>query len=70
MDSLVKVYIPTLVKLLGDGNFKVALISLKIIEELLVMPGMSLELIVPHLAERLSDNKIALRQNISKLIRS
>lgn len=27
-------------------------------------------MIVPHLAERLSDNKIALRQNISKLIRS
>ena len=50
MDSLIKVYIPTLVKLLGDGNFKVALISLKIIEELLLMPGISLELIVPHLA--------------------
>jgi hypothetical protein len=32
MDTLIKVYIPTLVKLMGDGNFKVALISLKIIE--------------------------------------
>jgi len=38
---LTKVYISTLVKLLGDGNFKVALISLKIIEELLKMPGIS-----------------------------
>lgn len=70
IDSLTKVYIPTLVKLLGDGNFKVALISLKIIEELLKMPGIGLEMIVPHLVERLSDNKIALRQNISKLIRN
>ncbi len=42
MESLTKIYIPTLVKLLGDGNFKVALISLKIIEELLSMPGMNL----------------------------
>jgi hypothetical protein len=42
MESLTKIYIPTLVKLLGDGNFKVALISLKIIEDLLVMPGMNL----------------------------
>lgn len=42
IESLTKVYIPTLVKLLGDGNFKVALISLKIIEELLKMPGIGL----------------------------
>jgi hypothetical protein len=50
LDSVTKIYIPTLVKLLGDGNFKVALISLKIIEGLLIMPGISLEMIVPHLA--------------------
>lgn len=34
------------------------------------MPGISLDIIVPHLVERLSDNKIALRQNISKMIRN
>ncbi len=50
MESISKVYIPTLVRLLGDGNFKVALISLKIIEELLIMPGINLDQIVPHLA--------------------
>jgi hypothetical protein len=48
----------------------VALIALKILEEILLMPGINVDLIAPHLIEKLSDNKIALRQNISKLIRS
>ena len=65
-----KTYIPILIKLLGDTNFKVALISLKIIEEIILIPKIGLDNILPHLMEKLSDNKIALRQNISKLIRS
>ena len=32
MESLTKTYVPILVKLLGDSNFKVALISLKILD--------------------------------------
>ena len=48
---------------------KNCMISLKIIEELLKMPGIGCNYLFPHLVERLSDNKIALRQNISKLIR-
>jgi len=34
------------------------------------MPNINMEQIVPSLTERLSDNKIALRQNISKLIKT
>ena len=32
LDFLMKNLVPLLIKLLGDGNFKVALVSLKIIE--------------------------------------
>ena len=65
-----KTYVPILIKLLADVNFKVALISLKILEEILLFPNSNIEQIAPHLIEKLADNKIALRQNISKLIRS
>lgn len=70
LDSLSKTFMPTLVKLLTDPNFKVALISLKIIEEILQFPSTNLTGLVPHLVDKLSDSKIALRQNMSKLIRS
>jgi hypothetical protein len=70
METLMKTYVPILIKLLADVNFKVALISLKILEEILLFPNSNIEQIAPHLIEKLADNKIALRQNISKLIRS
>jgi hypothetical protein len=70
METLMKTYVPILIKLLADVNFKVALISLKILEEILLFPNTNIEQIAPHLIEKLADNKIALRQNISKLIRS
>jgi hypothetical protein len=37
---------------------------------MLRLPQLSLELIVPQIIDKLSDNKVALRQNISKLIKS
>lgn len=40
---------PILIKLLADANFKVALIALKILEEILLMPGINIDLIAPHL---------------------
>lgn len=65
-----KTLLPILIRLLGDANFKVALIALKVLEEILRIPEISLEVLVPQVVERLSDNKVALRQNISKLIKS
>jgi hypothetical protein len=59
-----------LIKLLGDANFKVALVSLKILEDILHTPNIALEHLVPQLVEKLNDNKVALRQNISKLIKN
>lgn len=70
LDSMSKTFMPVLVKLLTDSNFKVALISLKIIEEVLHFPSTNLISLIPQLVDKLSDSKIALRQNISKLIRS
>jgi len=65
-----KTFVPMLIKLLGDANFKVALVSLKILEDILHIPQIVLEQLVPQLVEKLNDNKVALRQNISKLIRN
>lgn len=65
-----KYFVPTLIKMLGDSNFKVALIALKILQEILHVPNVNIELIVPQIVQKLADNKVALRQNISKLIRS
>lgn len=59
-----------MLRLLGDGNFKVALGGLKLIEEVLHNPQVALEAIAPQLVERLGDNKVTLRQNIAKLVRS
>jgi hypothetical protein len=65
-----KNFVPILVKLLADANFKIALISLKIIEDILKLPLVHLESIVPQVIDKLNDNKVGLRQNVSKLIRS
>lgn len=67
---LMKGLLPTLVRLLGDANFKVALVALKVVEELMKAPAVSLEVIIPQIVERISDSKVALRQNIAKLVRS
>lgn len=61
--------VPILTKLLGDQNFKIAFISLKVIEEILKLPEINIDPIVPQILDKLNDNKIALRQNVSKLIR-
>ena len=65
-----KYFVPMLIKLLGDTNFKVALVALKILEDILHTPNIILEQIVPQLVDKLNDNKVALRQNISKLIKN
>lgn len=65
-----KNFTPILIKLLGDPNFKIALISLKIIEEILKITNVKLQVLVPQIVDKLSDGKIALRQNVSKLIRN
>ena len=49
METLMKTYVPILIKLLADVNFKVALISLKILEEILLFPNINIEQIAPHL---------------------
>ena len=58
-----------LIKLLGDMNFKVAMTALKLIEEILRTPGLMIDNVVPQIVDKLGDNKVALRQNISKLIK-
>ena len=70
VESLMKIFVPILIKLLADPNFKIAFISLKIIEEILKIPKIKLDVIVPQVLEKLNDSKIALRQNVSKLIRN
>ena len=65
-----KAFVPILIKLLTDTNFKVALVALKILEEILHTPGINVEQLVPQIVEKLNDNKVALRQNISKLIKN
>jgi hypothetical protein len=65
-----KSILPILIKLLGDVNFKIALIALKILEDILRIADISLDVLAPQVVEKLSDNKVALRQNISKLIKS
>lgn len=69
-EALSKTFLPTLIKLLADSNFKVALISLKIIEDILKIETISTSSIIPQLVDKITDGKIALRQNISKLIRN
>lgn len=66
---IMRYFVPTLIKLLGDSNFKVALVSLKILEEILHNPLVNIEQIVPQIVDKLADNKVALRQNISKLVK-
>ena len=70
LESLMKIFVPILIKLLADPNFKIAFISLKIVEEILKIPKIKLDVIVPQVLEKLNDSKIALRQNVSKLIRN
>lgn len=67
---MAKNFLPTLIRLLADPNFKVALTSLKIIEEILKFDTINLSIVIPQLVDKISDGKIALRQNISKLIRN
>ncbi len=43
-----KNFVPILIRLLADTNFKIAFISLKIIEEILKIPMVKLEVIVPQ----------------------
>lgn len=62
--------LPILIKLLGDANFKVALNALKMLEDILRIPKINLDVLVPQVVDKLADNKVALRQNISKLIKS
>lgn len=69
-ESLAKTFLPTLIRLLADSNFKVALIALKIIEEVLKIETVNTSSIIPQLVDKITDGKIALRQNISKLIRN
>jgi len=42
MDSLVKHFLPLLIKLIADTNFKIASISLKIFEGFLKIPALPL----------------------------
>jgi hypothetical protein len=70
LEMLTKYFVPVLIRLLGDSNFKVALVALKMLEDILRTPHIGLEQIVPQVVEKLNDNKVALRQNISKLIRT
>ena len=67
---MAKNFLHTLIRLLADPNFKVALTSLKIIEEILKFDTINLSVVIPQLVDKISDGKIALRQNISKLIRN
>lgn len=50
MDSevIMKNLLPILIRLLGDANFKVALIALKVLEDILRIPDISLEVLVPQ----------------------
>ena len=65
-----KSFVPILITLLTDTNFKVAVVALKILQEILHTPGINIEQLVPQIVEKLNDNKVALRQNISKLIKN
>jgi hypothetical protein len=67
---ITKNILPVLIRLLGDANFKIALIALKIVEEILRIPSINIEGLAPQLVDKLADNKVALRQNISKLIKN
>ena len=70
IEPFMKNIVPALLKLLSDTNFKIAFMALKVVEELLTMSMVTLDQLVPQIIDRLSDNKVALRQNVSKLIRN
>jgi hypothetical protein len=64
--------LPTIVKLLSDQNFKLVLVGLKILENILESTYFRPELsdgLIPSLIEKLSDPKISVRQNVFKLIK-
>lgn len=61
---------PPLLKLLSDQNFKIATITLKVLEDLFKIESIPLESIVPQVVEKLGDGKVSLRQGVARLIRS
>ena len=62
--------VPPLLKLLSDQNFKIATITLKVLEDLFKIESIPLESIVPQVVEKLGDGKVSLRQGVARLIRS
>ena len=49
LENLAKTFLHILIKLLADPNFKVALIALKIIEEILDLDSINYSSLVPQL---------------------
>lgn len=65
-----KSLLPILLKMLGDSNFKISLSSMKMIEEIFQNTSLNLEVFYGSLIEKLADSKIAIRQNVAKVIRN
>jgi len=56
--------------MLGDPNFKISLASMKMVEEIFSNTNINLDMFQGSLIERLADSKIAIRQNVARIIRS
>lgn len=64
--------LPAVIKLLSDQNFKLVLVALKILENILESSYFRPEqadILVQALIDKLADPKISVRQNVFKLIR-
>lgn len=57
-------------KMLGDPNFKISLASMKMVEEIFSNPSINLDMFLGNLIEKLADSKIAIRQNVARIIRN
>jgi hypothetical protein len=55
--------------MLGDANFKISLASMKMVEEIFENTAINLDTFMGSLIEKLSDPKIAIRQNVARIIR-
>lgn len=64
--------LPFIVRLLSDQNFKLVLVGLKILENILESSYFRHEqsdTLIPALLDKLADAKISVRQNVFKLIK-
>lgn len=69
-EGVLKSLLPILLKMLGDSNFKISLASMKMIEEIFQNAALNLEVFYGSLIEKLADSKIAIRQNVAKVIKN